>query len=175
MKACWSDTHSRGFTVTEALIVLSVIALLMALALPQMQGQISTQRLEAQADELVAAINLARSEALSRGVFAGACPSADGLECATSSWQQGWLVWADANGDNRFTPGEAVRVNHPIQTSTGTLVTSSGSISNGITFNPMGITTMAGPNANITLSHAGARYHRQIQISQTGFISRLIL
>jgi type IV fimbrial biogenesis protein FimT len=56
-----------GFTLIELLITIVVLAVLLTLAAPSFRDVIQNNRVTAQANELVSALNLARSEAVKRG------------------------------------------------------------------------------------------------------------
>jgi type IV fimbrial biogenesis protein FimT len=59
-----------------------------------MQRFVSSNRLTAQVNDLLADISLARSEAIKRNVSAGVCESTSGTACTTSgNWSTGWLVY----------------------------------------------------------------------------------
>jgi type IV fimbrial biogenesis protein FimT len=52
-------------------------------------------------------LHLARSEAIKRNQRVAMCKSSDGALCADSGgWDQGWIVFNDANDDGRREPGE---------------------------------------------------------------------
>lgn len=82
-----------GFTLIEAMIAITVLAILMAIAVPSFKDASLSSQLRASANELAATAYLARSEALKRNAVVTLCMSADGETCTTSgSWQQGWVV-----------------------------------------------------------------------------------
>ncbi|GAB4193369.1 MAG: type IVa pilus pseudopilin TppE [Wenzhouxiangellaceae bacterium] len=167
------NRSNAGFTLLELIITITVIVLLVALALPNAQTMINRNRLVAKTNDIVTAINLARSEAVTRAANAGACPSADGAICSAGDWDLGWIVWVDANGDAAYTPGEEVRVSNIA--SSGNVnervtVVAGGNVNNGITFTPLGMTTLAGPGI-FTLTHTNAMQNRQITVSPFGQIT----
>lgn len=83
-----------GFTLMEMLIAIAVLAILVTLAVPSFQQLIQNNRLSAQGNELVAAFQFARSEALKRGVWAEICASNDGETCS-DDFADGWLVYCN--------------------------------------------------------------------------------
>jgi len=154
----------------ELVITITVITLLVALAVPNMQSILNRNRLIGKTNDIITAINLARSEAVTRSSTAGACPSTDGFACSAGDWNQGWIVWVDNNGDSIFNAGEEVHVNNTATSATAAeqvTVAASGNINAGVTFTPLGMTTLAGP-ATFNIDHTNARQGRVITLSPFG-------
>ncbi|MDD5033548.1 MAG: GspH/FimT family pseudopilin [Methylococcaceae bacterium] len=85
-----------GFTLIELMVTLSVAAIVLTLAVPSFESSIQKNRLATQSNQLITALNLARSEAIKRGVQVTVCKSANGSACTTSGgWEQGWVVFVD--------------------------------------------------------------------------------
>ncbi|MCD9086513.1 GspH/FimT family pseudopilin [Stenotrophomonas sp. SY1] len=81
-----------GFTLVELMVTIAVLAIIAAIAVPSMQGIIKSNRLSAASTELVAALQLARAEAVRRNARVTVCASDDGLACtATDAWTR-WIV-----------------------------------------------------------------------------------
>ncbi len=92
-----------GFSIIEVLVVVAIAMILAAIAIPAFNIFIGNTRTSTIANEFVAALNLARSEAMKRGVEVYVRSSSGGTSCQTGEpWGQGWLV-ADEND-------EAIRV-----------------------------------------------------------------
>ena len=58
--------RNRGFTLLEALVVLALLAVLLSLTAPGLQGLRQKHQMQSQAEQLQASLLLARSEALRR-------------------------------------------------------------------------------------------------------------
>lgn len=82
----------RGFTLIELLITVAIAAILAMIAVPNMMNIVQNNRSTAAANDLISALNFARSEAIKRGQQINLCPrNAAGDACATD-WSNGWLV-----------------------------------------------------------------------------------
>lgn len=98
----------RGFTLGEVLVTLGVLGLSLSLAVPS-YSSVARSNLRASAiNELVATLHVARSEAITRNASVVICPSADGLTCARTGWEAGWIRFVDGNGDYRADADETV-------------------------------------------------------------------
>jgi len=85
--------NQRGFTLIELMITIGVMAVLLGIAVPSFNEAVLGGKLGSYANNFVASVNMARSEAIKRSVQVTLCASADGSTCATSgSWEQGWVV-----------------------------------------------------------------------------------
>ena len=80
----------RGFTVTELMIVVAILAVLSAIAVPGMRSLIQTQRLKTAAFDVYAGLTLARSEAIKRNTSVTVTASG-------GDWAKGWTA-TDSNG-----------------------------------------------------------------------------
>jgi len=65
-----------GLTLIELMVTLAVAIVLLAIGIPAFQGLASSNRASTQANGLVTALNLARSEAISRGIPVAVCARA---------------------------------------------------------------------------------------------------
>lgn len=97
--------EQQGFTLFELIITLAIAAVVVGVAAPSFSTMIQDNRLSAQSLDFVAALNLARSEAIKRRVRVALCKSANGLDCTvdgeddSTHWGQGWIVFVDDNGN----------------------------------------------------------------------------
>jgi type IV fimbrial biogenesis protein FimT len=80
-------------TMIELLITVVILAILMAIAVPSFRNASLGSQLSAAANNLLASVQLARSEAIKRNAAVTLCASADGAACAGSGgWEQGWII-----------------------------------------------------------------------------------
>ena len=76
---------SRGFTLVEIFVSITVLAILVSLAAPMYESVSASNRERSAAYSLVAALSLARSEAVKRNTAVSVAPLGTG-------WQDGWEV-----------------------------------------------------------------------------------
>ena len=90
-------SRADGFSLMETLIVIAVVALLMALAIPTFKYVTQSNRSTSEINGLLSNLQLARAEAIKEGQSVSLCPSLDGATCsgASNAWQTGWLVFSD--------------------------------------------------------------------------------
>lgn len=102
-----------GMTLVELITAVVVALLLMTVGIPLYTGLVANGALVTQTNQLVAALQLARSEAVKRVSTVSVCAvvdaSASNPVCAAgAAWQQGWLVFPDPNGNGSRDAGETV-------------------------------------------------------------------
>lgn len=85
-------SHDGGFTLTELLLVLSIVGLLLSSGLPSFRSYLQAQQLVSTANQFLFALNLARSEAMRRGSRVDLA-ARDGR-----NWQSGWIVFTRSQG-----------------------------------------------------------------------------
>lgn len=88
-----------GFTLVELMVTIGVAGVLLAVAVPSFNQLIVTNRLTTQANEVVAAMNFARSEAIKRNTRISFCraSSATATNCAATAGS--WRNWIITPGD----------------------------------------------------------------------------
>lgn len=106
----------RGFTVQEALVCLLIGGTVIAGG-ASVWGLLEDSAKSAAANDLVAHLSLARSEALKRQTRVNICASKDLSSCADpsadlASWHHGWVVYVDRNRNGKIDTDEILSV-HP--------------------------------------------------------------
>ena len=95
----------QGLTLPELLVSLSIISTLSISAVTQVNALIQQNRMTTEVNRFVAALQLARSEAVKHGRRVVLCPSRDANNCGTSTdWSQGWILFA--SDDREHDPDE---------------------------------------------------------------------
>ncbi len=106
-----------------------VIAILATIAVPSMRGFVLDRRIRLVTDELAGALNTARTEAVKSRKAATVCISTDQASCTGTDWAQGWIAWADLNGNGALNTGETFRASGAPQPATTVTVTPTGTTS----------------------------------------------
>lgn len=154
---------TRGFTLIELLVTMAVAAILLGIAVPSYQTFVMNNRMATQANDMITALNMARSEAVKRAANVTVCASSDGATC-TGTWAQGWIVRDAANNLIRVQPALA-----------GASTLSGGAnVASTIAFTSTGRTTIpttatvAGTTLTLCPPSPAAVQGRAIQIERTG-------
>lgn len=158
--------NAYGFTLVELMITLALAAIVLTLGVPSFNQTIRTNRVATQVNELVTALNLARSEAIHRGTAVTVCASADQATCSGSNdWRTGWIVTTDNNTTGAPSVNTVLRV---WEAQTG--ISNNNWGADYVRYQSTGIT-----GASTTLTHkingCTATEGRQIDINAAGRIS----
>ena len=96
-------SKSAGFTLYELMVTLAVAAIIISFGVPSFQSLVQDNRAVTHTNDLVTALNYARSEATRRGAPIDVCASTDGAACSgANDWTVGWIV--------RTPAGEVLRI-----------------------------------------------------------------
>jgi len=158
-----------GFTLIELMVTIAVVAILLTVGVPSFRSLTQNNRMATQANELMAALTLARSEAVKRGASVTVCSSTDQASCAGSNnWATGWIVFADSDADATVDGGDTIVRTWAALTGGSTLSTGGGGATS-ITFQSSGLTNL-GANVAFALSTSGCTgtNARTITVIQTG-------
>lgn len=100
---------TRGFTLIELMVTITIGVILTSLGVPMMRNIVERNAVSNNINSFVGAVNLARSEAIKRGIPVVVCRS-DNAEtsasptCASSGseWKSGWIVFADRDANSQM-------------------------------------------------------------------------
>lgn len=79
----------------ELMVTITIAGILLSIAIPNFTSVISSNRLTTYANELVTALNFARSEAIKRGQPVKIKHNGN----TSGDWRSGWTVFTDLNGN----------------------------------------------------------------------------
>ncbi len=89
-----------GFTLIEAMVTLSVLAILIAIGIPSLIDFLQNNRLTTHTNTLVATLNYARGEAITRNRAVNLTAVSPGD--STNEWGPGWTIWSDFDNDGQI-------------------------------------------------------------------------
>jgi type IV fimbrial biogenesis protein FimT len=155
-----------GLSLIELLIVITIVAILMAIGVPSYQSVITSNNISSEVNALAADLAHARSEAIKNGASVNVCASdtsgASPYTCsASTTWSGGWIT-------RTSTPVNTVlRVQQPL-TTTDTVTSTSTNALSTVSFNYFGFSTIKG---SITVSpQSGTVSPKTVCVSAVGNI-----
>ena len=120
----------RGFTLFELLIVLALTGVLIGIGVPGLTQFMRSNQMTAAANDMLAAVHLARAESVKRRLPTEMCFSADpsaATPVCDGNGTQGWVVWvddADPDATSANDNNGVINANEPILLRHGALPTS---------------------------------------------------
>ncbi|HEU4781280.1 MAG TPA: GspH/FimT family pseudopilin [Steroidobacteraceae bacterium] len=161
---------SRGFTLIELMVALTVLGVLMAISVPTFRQFTRNNSITAVQNDLVTSFNLARSEALRRNRPVSVCASADNATCgAVADWNTGWIAFIDRGAAGVIDSVDDVIV-QTWQSPNPDLLIAAG-VSTFVQYLPTGMSAAA---VRVDVSWIGCTsgpYKRRIDVLATGGIS----
>lgn len=160
--------QQQAFTLLELMVTLSIVAIVMAIAVPNMSQFVKNDRLTSYTNTLISDLMLARGKAVQRNQPTIVCASNNQTSCTNTNFKDGWIAGIDIDNDGTLSNAdELIRVQNAI----------SGDIDyvdnglNLILFDSRGFA----PNSSGQISicdNRGVNKAKSISISPTGRTSR---
>ncbi|WP_282598034.1 GspH/FimT family pseudopilin [Chromobacterium violaceum] len=164
---------AKGFSLLELMVTIAVAALLLTVALPAWQVFVLNQRLIGTRDQLISAMNQARSLSISNDDVVTICPyNAGSASSCGTSWSAGWAIFELPQGG-----ASPVRVQaQPLTLGSSPTInaaTSGGASLSSISFNPRPPYVAAGQTGDFRLCDSrGASYALSFNLQTTGYIQQ---
>ncbi len=152
----------QGLTIVELLIALSIAAITLTFGVSGFRSVVASSQATIQVNDMVAGLNLARSEAIKRGTS---------VEFAAigGNWASGWQVGIDANADGDFADAGDVLLRDWRPNGTALTPVSADGASK-VTFSPRGYPGSA-TTFTLTDCPSGTTNGRQLQLGASGHAS----
>ncbi len=157
------EPRQKAFTQVELLVTLAVFIVTLAIGVPFYDSIVGNNRAAAMTNELVSAINMAKSEAITRGESVTVCADhtdAGYTKCGTD-WTNGWFLYS---GGVSAASATVVKVWEPLERS-ASISASSGMV----TYSSEGFN---GDATNITfdLKNTNGNLERCVTVTSVGLI-----
>jgi type IV fimbrial biogenesis protein FimT len=168
---------TKGFTIVELMVTLTVAGVLAAIAAPSFQAFLRSNRLTTVSNDLLADLNFARAEAVKRksGNVAGqvgqvvVCVSSNGSNCtdAPDTWTSGWIVFWDQDASGTFSTAAndvLLKIHSALPSTLTATTTPTGT--RAITYNAIG--ESQGGKVSVLLTDPDLGKSRTVAVTGTG-------
>lgn len=166
----------RGFTIVELMVTLAILVILATIGVPMFTSGITRAGMDSAISDMAASLAVARSEAISRSQRVVICKSAApdvaeaSLACGggDDAWNDGWIVFADADSDGVYDAGETViRRRGPVN---NVAITTGGHYTTRVTYGTVGRPTQ-NDTFTFTPSASSGLAARTITVSSSGRVT----
>lgn len=168
-------TRLQGFTLLELMITVSILAILLAIAVPSFTSTIRSNQIETTTNGLVGALSLARSEASKRGTSVSVCASTNGTSCSGGTdWSTGWIVFMDTGVIGTIEPPADLTIKNLVSSASGMSVVGSDPFVNYVSTGAVNFATAATVTFTVSKSGCGTNDKRTITVQVTTGRSSLV-
>ncbi|MBF0161719.1 MAG: GspH/FimT family pseudopilin [Magnetococcales bacterium] len=131
--------EQAGFTLVEVLVVLAIVGVLSAVALPGLHILVDAARFRIHTGTLIRDLGAARTEAIKRGGRVV-------LGMVGPTWQDGWRVYEDVNRNDTFDPAVDIELTRRPALSGLTLTVGQGPLcfATFVRYQPSGLSNSSG-------------------------------
>lgn len=164
-----SRASCAGFSLIELMMTVFIAGILLAVGIPALRSTIADSRLASQTNEMIAAINLARSQAITLNQPVTFCRANSEAATTCTTTAGNWTFWLV-----RTQSGTVVRRGARLATS---LTISSTLTSNSLVFGSDGlgrtnnVLVTGGPHITVCSSHSTTDNRRQVTLGAGSRIS----
>lgn len=134
-----------GVTLIELMVVIAMVAIILAIGVPEYQNFTRSNTLLAEVHTLKGDIALARSEAATMGTNVVICPSdgtgTNATSCSTTNtnWADGWVVLAPTNSSCSGTSGTPIKIQNAFASKNTATFSPSNNAPTSLCFNRNGL------------------------------------
>lgn len=161
--------QSRGATLLELMIAIAVVAVALAMAVPNFARMVADNRVASAANSLINTFQYARNMALRGGQSVTVCPVASaGATTCDSAWDDDWSVIVPAAGSSAPVVLASNRVG-----ANGVTVTGNAATPGPIVFTPRGLVTglpAGGSEIFAVCGARGAAHAGAVMLNSAGYI-----
>lgn len=157
-----------GLSLTEILVALTIIAFLsLGITTPDFAEWRRRKQIDAVMHDLITAIDIARSHAVTENVMVTFCRSNDGINCQ-GKWHEGSIVFTDANADQIINGSDRLLFRLDPLKPVGTIEFRSFQNRQYLQMNSRGFTNYQNGNFTFCPASKDPRRARQIIVSLSG-------
>ncbi|NOS87696.1 MAG: prepilin-type N-terminal cleavage/methylation domain-containing protein [Methylococcaceae bacterium] len=146
-------THKSGFTLVELMMTIAVASIVLGIGIPSFVSLIDNNRLTAYANDMVGALNLARSESIRRSMQV----TVRRKGVSNSNWDAGWEVFTDVDVDGVLDAGTDVLLREYPALSNGVTLRSGDNFACWLAYNSVGLSRGSGSDCNGGLANDSFR------------------